>query len=233
MATLKEITYNILNVMEGGRGTNSEYYSLRQIEFNVQYYRALLLRRDAERGYIDLNQFEQEFETPLEVISAYSDNSAVDLCDLYSMLLRSSLTIPKSINLKGHYDLTWVGTANRQSVPLSRFYQLQHFKYNRFTSTGRRAYVANDRLFVVGDPGVEALFDTTVEYCIPLSSVLVRGVFADPTEVEGWQDTDEYPISLDMVQRITQSLLNGEMRQMVDQYADTELVSIPDSKDGS
>jgi len=233
MPTLKEISYNILNIMEGGRGTNSEYYSLRNIQFNVRYYRALLLRRDAEASLIDLQQFEQEFETPLTIVSTSEDNNAIELCDLFNLILKSTLTVPRTVRIKNGYDLSWVGTANRNSIPLSRFYQTRHTEYDRYTSNGRRAYVLNTYLYITNDPGVTAIENNVDSDCFPLSAAVMRGVFEDPLLITGYTENSEYPISSDMIQRITQSLLNGEMKLMVDQPADTELVAVPDAKDGS
>ena len=51
--TLDEIAYNILNLLRGGRTHNDELISIDQIKFNIQHYRAMLIRRDyARNGYV-------------------------------------------------------------------------------------------------------------------------------------------------------------------------------------
>ena len=58
--TLDEIAYNILNLVRGGRSHNDESISLRQIKFNIKYYRAMLIRRDFARNGIVTRHLEQD-----------------------------------------------------------------------------------------------------------------------------------------------------------------------------
>ena len=43
--TLDEITYNLLNLIRGGRLHHDEHISADQIKFNIKHYRAMLIRR--------------------------------------------------------------------------------------------------------------------------------------------------------------------------------------------
>ena len=58
--TLNEIAHNILNLLRGGRPSQSEHITLDQIKFNVKYYRAMLIRRDYARNGIITRHLEQD-----------------------------------------------------------------------------------------------------------------------------------------------------------------------------
>ena len=58
--TLNEIAYNILNLVRGGNSHQDESISLDQIKFNIQYYRAMLIRRDFARNGLVTRHLEQD-----------------------------------------------------------------------------------------------------------------------------------------------------------------------------
>ena len=58
--TLNEIAHNVLNLVRGGHSHHDESISLRQIKFNIQYYRAMLIRRDFARNGMVTRHLEQD-----------------------------------------------------------------------------------------------------------------------------------------------------------------------------
>ena len=73
-----------------------------------------------------------------------------------------------------------------------------------------------------------------------LEYINVRGVFEDPEDLRlfdcgddgGCYDdsTSEFPIPMDMVQGITQSLMSGELRMLAGTFSDTENNRAQDEK---
>ena len=235
--TLKEIAYNALDIIEGGQGTNNEYYSLEQIIFQFMYYRALFLRRDGTHD-ADLQHNEQQISLTMDVVPSAEDRNSVELSDYLKYLLRSTTEVPATIALRNSYDLTYVGTPGFKSIPLARFYQLQHLAYEKFTSCTPRAFVRDNLLYVINDPGVRELEKASLGLAsdsskVPMAEAVARGIFADPRDLADFdEETDDFPISPDMVQRITEGLLKGELQFMRETTTVTDLNVVPDEKEG-
>jgi len=235
--TLTEIAYNILDIINGGQSTNNEYYSLEQIRFQILYYRALFLRRDATHD-LDLQHHEQELSLTMDVVPTAEDRNSVELSDFLTYLLRSTTQIPETVAVRNTYDLTYVGTPGFKAIPLARFYQLKHLAHERFTACTPRSFVRDRYLYVINDPGVTEIAKAAQSLAsdptkIPMAEAVVRGVFADPRDVTDFdEDVDLFPIAPDMVQRITDGLLKGELQFMRGTETVTDLNIVPDEKEG-
>ena len=198
--TLDQAAYNVLNTLSGGRSENNEYASLEQIKFNIRYYRALLVRRDVERGGRTL-EFEQDLGTlPVEVVTIRGENVSV------------VNDFPKAIRLKDEIGLTWIGDEyGEKAFPIISYREATWQQYNRFTSLSPRAYLQGGDLYVTNHDGED---------------ITVRGIFEDPSEAhdfsiemgnvgDWWEDgINEFPCPLDLLQQITQSLINGEVKML-------------------
>jgi hypothetical protein len=207
--TLDQAAYNVLNTLSGGRSENNEYASLEQIKFNIRYYRALLVRRDVERGGRTL-EFEQDLGTlPVEVVTVQGEDFSV---------LRN---IPATIRLKEEVGLTWVGDEyGEKAFPIISYREASWQTHNRFTALSPRAYVKNGDLYITNHDA---------------ASITLRGLFEDPEEAhdfsieagnlgDWWDDaTTEFPCPLDVIQQITQSLINGEVKLLKVTEADDTL----------
>ena len=99
--TLKEISYNILNLIRGGRSSNDEIVSLGQIEFNILHYRAMLIRRDYARNGVVTRHLEQSLGclklTPVDLNTCCSiwDNPGVSAKEC--TIKRTARPIPKTV----------------------------------------------------------------------------------------------------------------------------------------
>lgn len=234
MASLNEIAYNIHNLMRGGRSTNNEFYTLEEIKFAVKYYRALLIRRDLERNPVRTTPFEQDI--------GVLDLEKIDENDTYSdtpqYILRTTVDIPAPLRLKGREGITFVGSPsaldNYPSINKNRRRLVRH---SRVTNTTPRSFYDNKRIYIVGDPNLERVnryirqedetLDVNVEH---IEKIRVRGVFVDPEEViefvnGSYDHNDEFPLPEDMIQRITQSIINGEMNAMTETLQLSDLAS--------
>lgn len=236
--TLQEAAYNLLNLLRRGRSTNSEEVSIEQIKFNILYYRALLLRRDAERG-TNLSPFEQTLPVEIDLVSpvfpeptgSLFQNQFFDGTSL--SLARSVRPLPYPIRLQTGEAISYVGHAGGGGA-----FSLIHpaaaaaMMESRYTSAYKRAFFSSGYLYLL-NPSLDT---GEVE-------VSVRGVFEDPRAAHNFaaaeraaidntsvamgdyfdDDTTPFPCSLDLYQRITQALLSGEHRLIQSEEPDISL----------
>lgn len=250
MATKKEIAYNILNLVSGGHSENTPMINVRQIEFIVDYYRGLLIRRAVERGD-RLEEFEQTLDrTYFEVISKVEAGRFAGPFNT-APILRTELQIPTPIRLKEFPGLTYVG-----DVDWSRNYDLVNphelkwqTGFNRFTNKSPRSTYLNDYIWIINPPdlypysqGDQLTIDdpsvaTSNPYVKEGPGYLfgVRGIFEDPEEVAEFNETDlvDYPCPADMIQQITQSILNGEIRVLSGRPNDVVIDQLPVNRERS
>lgn len=186
--TLNELAYNILNKMTGGRSTHNEYISLDQIKFNIHYYRSLLLHRELRRSQ-NKDLFEQNAEVNIETDSIYDFKSVSKI----PSLIRFDFEYPISIRVNGAV------------LPVHNYHSFTFNQFNRYTSGENRAFLKGGIVYIKGDLTAG-------------DTLYIRGIFEDPSEVYLFNNEDplevdnmEYPISGDMAQRISQSLINGDL----------------------
>lgn len=213
MATLNEITFNILNHLRGGRSTNNEYISERQIQYNVQYYRALLARRDGGTGFQDTRELEQRIPFILEEPEIDPDTPTplfYQGFNLVGKLLQSTKDLPTPVRLYNPGGVITVTSIDfRVAYPLLEPERVRWLQYSKFTSNVIRSFVHDERVWLIVPP-----FPAIDQY-----KCMVTGVFEDPkkahfltTGMAFNNDLDRYPLPADMEQRIVTSLLNGEFK---------------------
>ncbi len=211
--TLNEIAYNILNLARGGRSSNNDHISLDQIKFNVKYYRAMLIRRDFTRNGIITRHLEQDLGCiELQKVDASKCcNLPVD-CAVY----RSKVKIPRTVRFSFKDAITHVGdVTGLATIPMVEPHMVEYLPYDKYTKQQKKAYMIEDYLYIYNGDG--------------LKFINVRGVFEDPEEValfdcdgsDCYDDDSEFPIPMDMVQIITQGLMNGELMMLSTSVNDT------------
>ena len=204
--TLDEIAYNILNLLRGGRSSNDELISTDQIKFNIQHYRAMLIRRDyARNGYVS-KTIEQDLGCIGLEAADMSKCCGVDLptgCTVY----RTDRKLPKTVRFNLTDAFTFIGKPNGAST----------IPYDKYTSRLTRYYVIDEYIYVYEPNGLEA--------------INIRGVFEDPKEVGQFATCDDefcydeqsaYPLPMDMVSAITNGLVQGELSLLTTTVNDTE-----------
>jgi hypothetical protein len=195
--TLNEIVYNLADIT----GKTDVPHFLERLKFNVMYYRALLIRRDQERNTHLPEQFMQSFCMEMEKVNAS------ECCDVEidCIIMRSKKKLPSPIRLKNGSPLTYVGTLdNLKSYAPMSVGELPFIGHSTFTGKVARYFVQNDYLYIVNAKPIK---------------VVVKGIFEDPRDLKDfdcdgdcYDDDNSFPITADMVQRITQSLLAGELQ---------------------
>jgi hypothetical protein len=212
--TLKEISYNILNLYRGGRSTNNEHISLRQIEFNVKHYRAMLLRRDFARNGLVSRHVEQSLGCiELEKVNASQCCNLPIECDV----VRTVIDIPRTVRFNFTDAITHVSDPSGLiTIPVVDPLTVQFLPYDRFTKNTRKAYMIEDKLYIYNPGGMD--------------TINIRGVFEDPEEVakfecnggDCYDDQSDFPLPLDMVQAITDGLVRGTFMMIAQTVSDTE-----------
>jgi len=212
--TLKEISYNILNLYRGGRSSNNEHISLRQIEFNVKHYRAMLLRRDFARNGLVSRHVEQDLGCiELEKVNASQCCKLPIECDV----VRTVVDIPRTVRFNFTDAITHVSDPSGLiTIPVVDALTVQFLPYDRFTKNTRKAYMIEDKLYIYNPGGMD--------------TINIRGVFEDPEvvakfECDGgdcYDDQSDFPMPLDMVQAITDGLVKGTFMMIAQTVSDTE-----------
>ena len=223
--TLNEIAYNILNLVRGGRSSNNDHISLAQIKFNVQYYRAMFIRRDFTRNGVITRGLEQDLGClELEKVDASKCCSLPVECAVYKTIKK----IPKTVRFSFRdaithvSDVTGIGT-----IPVVESHTVQWLPYDKYTKDKYKAYMIEDYMYVYNANG--------------LGFINVRGVFEDPQDVAVFDECDgvdgcyndsihQFPISLDMLSLINQGLLSSELSLLSSTSSDTENDRMQDVK---
>ena len=201
MATLNEIVYNIALQVDKG----DDAVLLERLKFIVGYYRAQFIRQDQQRNHSIPSQFLQT----LDCLEMEQSNS-IECCDgedIGCEVWRTKQTVPRPVRLYDGSEFAYVGSIDGRQ-PYQRTTGVQatyatHSKYNK----GIAQYIyTNDRIYVLNARPAK---------------VLLRGIFERPEELAGYlccentavfSEDKEYPMSMDMVQRVTQSILATEMQ---------------------
>lgn len=235
MPTLNNITFSILDAVRHGRATNNEYIDERLIEFYIRQYRALLIRRDNDRlgdmGVASrLLEFEQTLpEVKFELIPEY-EIGALGSPMVNAPVLRTTTALPTPVRLKSHPGITFVGpTDMHKNYPLVSHHSINwRRRYNKYTSEGPYSFLLQNFLYIVNPDDTLGQFDPENSHLYTL-----RGVFEDPLEAAAFGGIsltrdDEYPVPVDFAQRISQSIINGEMSVLLNSPNDTILNTLPD-----
>ena len=204
MTTLNQIANNILNKLSGGRSTHNEYISLDQIKFNVDYYRSLIIHRDLERAVLEQNSFYQTID--------------VEFTDEGDNTFKSTEKLPNIVRLSHRFPIY---INKDKAIPLTIGNSIRYMDYNKYTSNDPRAYILDDYLFIKNYDAndsleVRAIFET------PSEAYIFNG--NDPLDV----DDMRYPISSDVLQRLSESLIGGDMELILQTPSDLKHNTMPD-----
>lgn len=189
--------------------------------FNVDHYRAMLLRRDFERN----GKITRHFEQDLGCIELTPVNAS-KCCGLplECVVVRSVIKLPRMIRYKYRDGITHISDpTGLGTIPLVDANTVQWLPYDRHTKNERKAYMIEDYLYIYNPDGID--------------NVNVRGVLESPEDAakfdcDGsncYDETTDYPLSADLVTAITEGLLKGTFMMLPMTKQDTENDNIEDS----
>ena len=148
MATIKEIVYDVKNIIRGGMQSDDEIISDRQIEFQINSLRAQFIRQDInKRRSISSNIKQLIHCVDLEVVSA-------DSCGLSSDMhvLRSKVQIPNPVETSHEDLITSIGPTGILSV---NFHTIDYNRAlwagtNKYTKRMTFAFLLDNFVYVFG-----------------------------------------------------------------------------------
>ena len=214
--TLDEISFNLLNLFRGGRSSQDEVISLAQIKFNVKHYRAVFIRRDYARNGLVTRHLEQDLKcVQLEQVDLSKCCNITIGCKAY----KSKKKIPRTVRFNFEEAITYVGDVSGLGrIQMIRPFEANYISADKFTGKNAKAFMIEDYLYVLNPNG--------------MSTVNIRGIFEDPEEVSDFLDCVDqpcyngsmaFPMPMDMVQAITQGMMQGELRLLAGTFSDTNL----------
>ena len=213
--TLNEIAYNLLNLIRGGRSNHDEHISLDQLKFNIKYYRAMFIRRDYARNGFISRHIEQDLGC-LKIVKV--DASKCCSLPISCAVYRTEQKIPKTIRFNFEEAITHVGdVTGTGTIPFVHSSTVKWLPYDKYTKEKMKSYMIEDYLYIYNANGLEF--------------VNVRGIFEDPKTIVEFKDCDsgdcyndedhDYPIPMDMITRINEGVLSGELQLLVNTKTDT------------
>ena len=212
--SLNAIVTDLLLVIRGSKISQSETISKRQLEAWIHSYRAILLKRDLDKGKMPNPDYIQEIAGLEMEVADYTEELTNVAKDEY--LLRSKLTLPNTIDLNFKPGIFHIGTVDGHEFQLVPEGRTRWQKYKKFTSNAKMAFLRNNYLYIAND--------TAIKF------VDVRGIFEIPTDVINFVNTNtsqsnyvlnnSYPIPIHMVPVLKEMILKGELNIEVKAYSD-------------
>tara|TARA_R110000824_G_scaffold140098_1_gene305668 strand:+ start:143 stop:838 length:696 start_codon:yes stop_codon:yes gene_type:complete len=216
MATIKEIVYDIKNIIRGGIQSDDEIISDRQIEFQVNSLRAQYIRQDINKRRSVSDNIKQLIHClEVEPVSGTVCGLSNDI-----MIVRSKEKIPNAIET-AHQDLitaigpTGILSTNFHMIPYNRAPWAGN---NRYTKRMTFAFILDSFVYVTG-PEAELL-----------DRIKVEGVWQNPRIIETYIKDDgtssydiekeEYPLSTSMLDLIKQNMLAQNMQPLIQMPSD-------------
>ncbi len=217
MATIKEIVYDIKNLIRGGMQSDDEIISDRQVEFQINSLRAQYIRQDInKRRSISSNIRQLLHCVDLEPVSGDTCGLSKDI-----NILRSKVQIPNAIETSHEDLITAIGPTGILST---NFHTID---YNRVPWAGVNKYTKRMTFAFVLDNFVY-VFGPESKY---LQKIKVEGVFQNPRKVSNFvnadglpsydPDNDDYPLSTSMLDLIKQNMLAQNMKPFIETLTDS------------
>jgi len=202
--TLNTIVTDLLEIIRQAKISRSEPISKRQLEAWVHQYRALLIKRDLDKGKMPNPDYIQEIPAiELEVVdTADGGNFATN-----TYMLKTKLSIPNTLDLNNKSGFMYIGTIDGKELQFIPEGRSKWQQYKRYTQKDSLVFLRNNYLYLLS--------------VTPLKYLTVRGVFEVPTEVSNFVNSnmptrevgidDPYPIPINMVPTLKELILKTEL----------------------
>ncbi len=224
--TLPKIIYNLRNLIRDNRSDDIRVTD-RQLEFIVNYYRAKLIKQDADKKRPISSNVIQDLGKVALTKMDISELSGIVTGD---NILRTTSHIPKLIELNDKDAIMYVGGLDK--VSSIDFISKTQSKWNRHSKYGSKlptSYTRNGYLYVVNFPKNTKFIN-------------IEGIFANPREVALYKnagiscfniDLDPYPISEYMISTINDMVLTKELSMLLSIHPDNVNDASEEIKDSS
>lgn len=217
---LKEIIYNIQNLLSRGKQEQTNPFSDRQVLFIFEYYYAKLVEQQLEKYgnnepiyQIDLGALK------LEKVDASKEETTLECSSFINNFTTSCIyrtEIPKPIYYNNYPALNYVGT-----VDFSQYYsyytvnKIQRTKHFTYTSTFPKYFIVGKYLYIVADE------NSSLKY------IRVIGVFNSPYKALQLKNdiidfNIEYPISGKLLDTIYKLMVETEIQVLLKSEQDEQ-----------
>ena len=214
MPTLNQIAYNIAGAVD----KNTDPVFINRLKFQIEYFRASFLKQDAQTNFNIPDAFVQSSTVELEW------TNSVEACgvSLPCKILKSKTKLCTPINLKGQTGFMYVGAVGGgQSYQYVAPEQLVYAVSSKWTGNYPKYFFKDNYLYITeGSP-----------MCIEVRMACESPATGSSTGSEsgstggGCIDHDsEYPITMDMVQRVTQAILSQMQADTLQENDQIEII---------
>jgi hypothetical protein len=211
MATLQQIIYTVANMRKNWLRTDDDSMTDRQYAFIIDYYRAKLLKQQADSGKTVSSYLIQNLG---KVTLVKADKN--ECCEVNDCILRVENPVPKTIDTNGNNLITYVGLLNgSKSFQKTTYNRVIHDANARYTSKQPKWYEQGKYIYIVNPPS------NLLKY------INIQGVFENPTEAYQFRtcvclENDEvgcfngfdyeYPMSITMLDAIYKMMADAEFK---------------------
>ena len=196
MASLNQISNYIARKLN----KVNDYAVIQQAKFAVKQYRALELRRSVEKDGVEKTLRQRIVVELVKVDKA--DNCYIDVgCKI----LKTKNPFPRPIRIKGGAPFLHVGLlAGFEDLTYTTLQELKFTKHNKYTfNIGRYDYIDN-HIYVFNKTKLAYL--EVIHYFEDLEGLI------NYCDSECYDDNSEFPIALDLIPLMVQSILANEFK---------------------
>jgi hypothetical protein len=202
--SLNAIVTDLLEIIRQAKVSRSEPISKRQLEAWVHQYRALLIKRDLDKGKMPNPDYIQEIPSiEVEVV----DRADGGNIESNTYMLKTKLALPNTLDLNNKSGFMYIGTIDGREFQFIPEGRSQWQQYKKYTAYDNLVFLRNNYLYLLS--------------VTPVRYISVRGVFEIPTEVSNFVNSnmparssdldDYYPIPINMIPNLKEMLLKGEL----------------------
>lgn len=197
--SLNQLIDNIIQIARNNNVAESDHLSRLQVEKWIIYYRALLIKREIDKGR-DIN------ELYLTTIGPIHLDREETVPGYYTYV--GDQNLPKLIDFNFKPGVIAVRDLYGNLIQLGNQTKANLQRYRKATCKDYIAWVKGDRIYVAGD-------NNQLEY------INVDVIMEDPTELGDCFDPDtEFPVPAAMIPVITQMIMERELRTMLSMPSD-------------
>lgn len=203
--SLNTLIKDLLNISRGGKYTTDEPISERQLEGWIHQYRALLIKRDIDKG----RRINPNYLQRIPIIELTKEDklalnsSVVSGIDIW----RTNIQIPNILDLNKKSGLVYVGDISGKEIQLMPEKRIVWLSEESYTGNIPAAWLDGGYIYVYNPKG--------------LKYISVKGVFEVPTDVynivnprtnqKNASYDDPYPIPIDKVPILKDMILKSEL----------------------
>jgi len=182
--TLNALAYDLFLTIRNGRIVDDDDLDLRQIKFWIRNNRAVWIKNELNKGRSISQRFIQDAGTlTLESVDIGMFK------DIGCTIRRTTTDIPNTIEHNGIPTLTRVGPAitTEGTFTIIPYERVPYIGNGRFNSNAIYAFLKDSRIYLTSN-------SSSLNFT-GMQKINVRGVFADPEAVPGYDATKDYPIT--------------------------------------